>query len=82
MSLSKLDLSSLFEVLEVPADERVIVGIDIGGDEGSTPVNLMRHTHCSELRSSDFSNRPLIPLNPACSCRSRDTVEYQIHLEE
>ena len=46
MSFSKLYLSLLLEVLEVPANERVVVLVSIRGDEGSTPVNLIkRHTH-------------------------------------
>ena len=40
VSLSKLDLASLLEVLKVPANERVVVRVCVRCDERSTPVNL------------------------------------------
>ena len=40
MSLSELHLPSLLEVLKVPADEGVVVGVGVRGDERPTPVNL------------------------------------------
>ena len=43
--LSKLHLPSLLECVEVPADKRVIVGIDAGRDEGPAPVNLDKETN-------------------------------------
>ena len=42
MSLTELYLSPLLQVLEVPADERVVVGVGVRGDERPTPINLNR----------------------------------------
>ena len=42
MPLAEFHLSSLLQILEVPADERVVVGVGVRGDERSTPVNLSK----------------------------------------
>ena len=42
VSLAKFYLASLVEVLEVPANERVIVRVGISCDERSAPVNLKK----------------------------------------
>ena len=42
MPLAELHLSPLLQVLEVPADERIIVGVGVRGDERPTPVNLSK----------------------------------------
>ena len=40
--LAKLDLARLLEGQEVPADEGIIVGVGVGGDESAPPVSLWR----------------------------------------
>ena len=42
VSLAKFYLASLVEVLEVPANERVVVRVGISRDERSAPVNLQQ----------------------------------------
>lgn len=39
---AELDLTTGFQVVELPANERVVEGVDVRGDERSTPVNLER----------------------------------------
>ena len=40
MTLSKLDFATLLQGHELPANKRVIVGICVGGDETSSPIDL------------------------------------------
>lgn len=39
MSLAKLDLSKLLQSSHLPLNERIVVGIDIGGNEATSPVH-------------------------------------------
>jgi len=43
VSLAKRDLLLLAELLKLPADERVVVRVDAGGDEGASPIDLDTH---------------------------------------
>lgn len=42
-SFPKLNLVPFFECVKMPANEGVIVGIGICGDEGTTPVDLYNY---------------------------------------
>lgn len=41
--LSELDFAHLLQVCELPLDERVVVWVDVGGDERPSPVNASTH---------------------------------------
>lgn len=40
VALAELDLAILLKVVELPADERVVIGVDCRGDERTSPVDI------------------------------------------
>lgn len=43
VALAETDFALLSELVELPANERVVVGVVVGGDERASPVDLDSH---------------------------------------